>query len=90
LLSIALLLLTNTFITEVRAVSGLDARGGGICRVLSGLRPRSLLAPRRWLLASPVAVGFCLRGPIGLVIPTGMLCSYFLLNRQWRAFSASA
>ncbi|PMZ30209.1 glycosyltransferase, partial [Pseudomonas sp. GW247-3R2A] len=24
------------------------------------------------------------RGPIGLVVPTGMLCSYWLLNRQWQ------
>ena len=29
-------------------------------------------------------LGFAIRGPIGLVIPTGMLCSYYLLSGQWR------
>jgi 4-amino-4-deoxy-L-arabinose transferase-like glycosyltransferase len=28
-------------------------------------------------------LGFGIRGPIGLVVPTGMLCSYYLLNWQW-------
>ncbi|MBW4980827.1 hypothetical protein KZZ05_21365, partial [Marinobacter adhaerens] len=31
-----------------------------------------------------VILGFAVRGPIGLVIPTGVLCSYYLINRQWR------
>ena len=30
-------------------------------------------------------LGFALRGPIGLVVPTGVLCSYYLINRQWRS-----
>jgi hypothetical protein len=63
----------------------LDARGGGIAGVLSGLRPRPFLGTRRWLLIFACCCWVCgLRGPIGLVIPTGMLCSYYLLNRQWR------
>ncbi len=45
-----------------------------------------LLAPysRRWaLIFALLLLGFGIRGPIGLVVPTGMLCSYYLLNREW-------
>lgn len=31
-------------------------------------------------------LGFALRGPIGLVIPTGVVCSYYLLDRQFKQF----
>ena len=42
-------------------------------------------SPKRlhWLFLLLI-IGFAIRGPIGLVIPTGVLCSYYLLNRQWR------
>jgi 4-amino-4-deoxy-L-arabinose transferase-like glycosyltransferase len=40
--------------------------------------------PRRLpLILALLLLGFGIRGPIGLVIPTGMLCSYYVLNRQW-------
>ncbi|WP_103393550.1 ArnT family glycosyltransferase [Pseudomonas laurylsulfativorans] len=86
LLSIALLLLTNTFITETRAVSldlMLAAVAFGVFYL--GYAADHFAAPRRWVLIfALLMLGFWIRGPIGLVIPTGMLCSYFLLNRQWR------
>jgi hypothetical protein len=42
-------------------------------------------APRRWSwILALLVLGFAIRGPIGLVIPTGMLCSYYLLSGQWR------
>ncbi|OGT61699.1 MAG: hypothetical protein A3E85_01995 [Gammaproteobacteria bacterium RIFCSPHIGHO2_12_FULL_45_12] len=37
------------------------------------------LYPLLWL-------GFLFRGPIGLVIPTGVVCFYYLLHRQWKRF----
>ena len=31
-------------------------------------------------------IAFCFRGPIGLVIPTGVVCTYYLLHGQWKKF----
>ncbi|MBK5548816.1 glycosyltransferase family 39 protein [Pseudomonas sp. TH03] len=86
LLSIALLLLTNTFVTETRAVS-LDLMLAAVAFSVFylGYAADQFGAPRRWLLIfALLLLGFGIRGPIGLVVPTGMLCSYFLLNRQWQ------
>ncbi|PBJ24184.1 hypothetical protein BSF44_22260 [Pseudomonas sp. ACN8] len=86
LLSIALMLLTNTFITQTRAVS-LDLMLAAVSFSVFylGYAADHFSAPRRQVLIfALLMLGFWIRGPIGLVIPTGMLCSYFLLNRQWR------
>ncbi|WP_416773305.1 ArnT family glycosyltransferase [Pseudomonas sp. RHF3.3-3] len=86
LLSIALLLLSNTFITETRAVSlDLLLAAVGFSVFYLGYTADHFAAPKRhgWILALLV-LGFAIRGPIGLVIPTGMLCSYYLLGGQWR------
>jgi 4-amino-4-deoxy-L-arabinose transferase-like glycosyltransferase len=88
LLSIALMVLTNTFITEARAVSqDLMLAAVAFTVFYLGYAADHFSAPRRWILIfALLLLGFGLRGPIGLVIPTGMLCSYFLLNRQWQRF----
>lgn len=86
LLSIALMLMTNTFITETRAVS-LDLMLAAVAFAVFylGYAADHFEARRRWWLILPLLLlGFGIRGPIGLVIPTGMLCSYFLINRQWQ------
>lgn len=85
LLSIALMLLTNTFVTETRAVSqDLMLAAVAFSVFYLGYAADHFAAPRRWLLIfALLLLGFGIRGPIGLVVPTGMLCSYFLLNRQW-------
>lgn len=86
LLSIALMLLTNTFITETRAVS-LDLMLAAVSFSVFylGYAADHFAAPRRQVLIfALLMLGFWIRGPIGLVIPAGMLCSYFLLDRQWR------
>lgn len=86
LLSIALLLLTHIFVTETRAVS-LDQMLAAVAFTVFYLAYAAdhFGAPRRmaWIFVLLV-LGFGIRGPIGLVIPTGMLCSYYLLNGQWR------
>ncbi|MEB0045216.1 MULTISPECIES: ArnT family glycosyltransferase [unclassified Pseudomonas] len=86
LLSIAMLLLTSTFITEARAMS-LDLMLAAVAFSVFylGYAADHFHAPRRLLLIfALLLLGFGIRGPIGLVIPTGMLCSYYLLNREWR------
>ncbi|WP_397449456.1 ArnT family glycosyltransferase [Pseudomonas sp. NA-150] len=86
LLSVALLLLSNTFITETRAVS-LDQMLATVAFAVFylGYAVDHFEARQRrgWILALLV-LGFAIRGPIGLVVPTGMLCSYYVLNGQWR------
>jgi 4-amino-4-deoxy-L-arabinose transferase-like glycosyltransferase len=86
LLSIALLLLSSTFISETRSVS-LDQMLAAVALAVFylGYAHDHFAAGRRlhWLFALLI-VGFAIRGPIGLVIPTGLLCSYYLINRQWR------
>lgn len=90
LLSIALLLLSNTFIAETRAVS-LDQMLAAVAFAVFylGYACDHFAAPRRWwLVLLLLVVGFAIRGPIGLVIPTGILCSYYLLNGQWQRMLA--
>ncbi|WP_395607416.1 ArnT family glycosyltransferase [Pseudomonas sp. B22129] len=86
LLSIAMLLLSSTFISETRAVS-LDQMLAAVALAVFylGYAHDHFASPKRlhWLFLLLI-LGFAIRGPIGLVIPTGVLCSYYLLNRQWR------
>nr|WP_218166696.1 glycosyltransferase family 39 protein [Pseudomonas tolaasii] len=86
LLSIAMLLLSSTFISETRAVS-LDQMLAAVALAVFylGYAHDHFGSPKRlhWLFLLLI-LGFAIRGPIGLVIPTGVLCSYYLLNRQWR------
>ena len=86
LLSIAILLLSSTFISETRAVS-LDQMLAAISLAVFYLgyaHDHFGKGKRLHWLCLLVLFGFAIRGPIGLVIPTGMLCSYYLINRQWR------
>jgi len=86
LLSIAMLLLSSSFISETRAVS-LDQMLAAIALAVFylGYAHDHFGAGKRlhWIYLLLI-VGFAIRGPIGLVIPTGVLCSYYLINRQWR------
>jgi 4-amino-4-deoxy-L-arabinose transferase-like glycosyltransferase len=86
LLSIVVLLLSSTFISETRSVS-LDQMLAAIALAVFylGYAHDHFGAGKRlhWLYLLLI-LGFAIRGPIGLVIPTGVLCSYYLINRQWR------
>lgn len=86
LLSVAMLLLSSTFVSETRSVS-LDQMLAAVTLAVFylGYAHDHFGAGKRlhWLYALLI-LGFAIRGPIGLVIPTGVLCSYYLINRQWR------
>lgn len=86
LISIALLMLTSTFVTEVRAVSqDLMLATVALSVFYLGYAHDHFGSRRRWpLIFVLLLLGFGIRGPIGLVVPTGMLCSYYLLNREWQ------
>lgn len=86
LVSIAWLLLSSTFITETRAVS-LDQMLAAVALAVFYLgyaHDHFATGKRLPGLLLLLMLGFAIRGPIGLVIPTGMLCSYYLISRQWR------
>ncbi|MEB0039605.1 MULTISPECIES: phospholipid carrier-dependent glycosyltransferase [unclassified Pseudomonas] len=86
LVSVALLLLSNTFITETRAIS-LDQMLATVSFAVFylGYAADHFGARRRMgLILALLVLGFAIRGPIGLVVPTGMLCSYYVLGGQWR------
>jgi 4-amino-4-deoxy-L-arabinose transferase-like glycosyltransferase len=85
-LSIALLLLSNTFITETRAVS-LDQMLATVSFAVFYLgyaTDHFGSARRLWVVFALLVLGFAIRGPLGLMVPTAILCSYYLLTRQWR------
>ena len=75
------LLLTFAFIQSARAIS-LDlytALFTTICFYLISTQPKR----DTWIYFF-LAAAFIFRGPIGLVIPTGVVCIYYLLNGLWR------
>jgi 4-amino-4-deoxy-L-arabinose transferase-like glycosyltransferase len=78
--------LSNTFISETRAVS-LDQMLATVAFAafyLTYARDHFGSSRRLWLLFILLVLGFAIRGPIGLVVPTGVVCSYHLLSRQYR------
>ncbi|MFI8221752.1 ArnT family glycosyltransferase [Pseudomonas sp. NPDC085632] len=85
LISIALLMLTGGFVTEVRAVSqDLMLAAVAFALFYLGYARDHFGGRRHWpLIFVLLLLGFGIRGPMGLVVPTGMLCSYYLLNREW-------
>lgn len=85
-LSIALLLMSNTFITETRSVS-LDQMLATVSFAvfyLAYAADHFASARRLWLIFLLLVLGFAIRGPIGLVVPAGVVLSYYLLSRQWQ------
>jgi len=39
---------------------------------------------REWWIYWLLILGFAFRGPIGLIIPTGVMCTYYLLDRNFK------
>ncbi|WP_213876320.1 glycosyltransferase [Pseudomonas sp. dw_358] len=86
LLSVAWMLLSATFVTEARAVS-LDLMLAAVAFAVFylGYAADHFGAARRTpALLALLLLGFAIRGPIGLVVPTGMLCIYYLQGRQFK------
>nr|WP_256205264.1 glycosyltransferase family 39 protein [Pseudomonas sp. 21] len=95
LVSVASLLLTATFVSETRAVSlDLMVAAVGLLAFYVAFHAERHGVPGLLLRLLPLLLaGFALRGPLGLVVPAGMVCSQLLLDRRWKplfAFSASA
>ncbi len=82
------LLMTFAFFKSARAIA-LDFYPTAITAACFYLIYTATLrhAPRRALWVFPLfLVGFVFRGPIGLVIPTGVVCIYYLINHEFKKF----
>jgi 4-amino-4-deoxy-L-arabinose transferase-like glycosyltransferase len=82
-------LLTATFLVEARAIS-LDqilATVTVACFVLVYRKVDDVsISLRSWAgILCLLVIGFSIRGPMGIVIPVGVICSYFALTNQWPA-----
>lgn len=45
---------------------------------------------RLWLLVPAWIFGFAFRGPLGLMLPAAVVCSYYLWRRRWRPSALAA
>ncbi|MFR0690981.1 ArnT family glycosyltransferase [Enterobacterales bacterium AE_CKDN230030158-1A_HGKHYDSX7] len=95
LVSVAMLLLSVTFVSETRAVSlDLMVAATGMLAFYVAFQAERYDLPGLLLRLLPLLwIGFALRGPLGLVVPAGMVCSQLLLDRRWKplfVFGASA
>lgn len=91
LFAVFFMLLTNMFVMEARTIS-LDQYVAMVTAlafylVYSGELSRCY--KRLWFIPLLFAVGFAFRGPIGLVIPAGVVCIFYLLDKNFKKFFAA-
>jgi hypothetical protein len=86
LYAVCWLFLTFTFFKEARSIS-LDmypTLAAALCFYLA-YSADFLNKPARTFWIYPLLIfSFLFRGPIGLVIPTGVVCAYYLLDKQFK------
>ena len=83
---VVILLLTNTFATEARAIS-LDQSIATISIVSFYLVWRSETFGKGtipWLIWPLLLLGFSIRGPLGVVIPSVGIAVFYLFQLQWK------
>ncbi|MDR3477174.1 MAG: glycosyltransferase family 39 protein [Gammaproteobacteria bacterium] len=82
------MLLTNTFIMEARTIS--PDQYIAMVTTLSfyfAYSAKLLHRPARlWFIPLCFAIGFACRGPIGLVVPAGVMCVFYLLDKDFKHF----
>jgi hypothetical protein len=81
--------LTITFLTEARSISPDHwVALFTTCAFMAAAEPhrneKDAAPPAPWIYVV-LFLGFALRGPMGLVIPTGVVCSYFALQGRWQS-----
>lgn len=83
---VVILLLTNTFATEARAIS-LDQTIATISMVMFYLVWRAETlgdGSIPWLIWPLLILGFSIRGPLGVVIPSVGIAIFYLFQLQWK------
>lgn len=80
--AVCFLFFTLTFVTEARTIS-LDMYIA--CVTTLAFYAVYTKKSSAWLVLLWI-IGFAFRGPLGLIIPAGVVCVYYLLERNWRRF----
>ena len=89
--AVCFLLLTNTFVAEARTISPDQYVTMVTTLIFYLVASAQVLNKSSRLCWIPLLLlfGFACRGPIGLVIPAGVLCVYFLVDNDFRKFFAA-
>ncbi|MDR0775152.1 MAG: hypothetical protein LBE81_00735 [Azonexus sp.] len=86
-LALCLQVMTVTFLAEARAIS-LDQMVATLTLLafyLAYSADRAAQPRLRCWLPLVLVLGFCVRGPLGIVIPASAVISYYALSSQWRS-----
>lgn len=92
LCAVFFMLLTNTFVMEARTISP-DQYVAMVTTLSFYVAYSSVLLQknkRLWCIPFLLVAGFACRGPIGLVIPAGVLCVFYLLEKNVKLFFISS
>jgi len=86
--AVCFMLLTNTFLMEARTISPDQyiAMVTTVCFYLAYSAVLSQKKKRLWFIPLLFAIGFACRGPIGLVVPAGVLCVFYGLEKDIKQF----
>ena len=86
--AVCLLILTNTFLTEARTISPDQyvTMVTVLIFYLTASAQRFEKCSRLCWIPLLLLFGFACRGPIGLVIPAGVWCLFYLVDRDYRKF----
>jgi 4-amino-4-deoxy-L-arabinose transferase-like glycosyltransferase len=87
-LAVCFLILTNTFLTEARTISP-DQYIAMVTTVIFYLAASAQLLKkhcRLYFIPLLLLLGFACRGPIGLVVPAGVWCVFYMVDNQYRKF----
>lgn len=90
--AVCFLMFTAAFITQSRTIS-LDSYSTAVTTICFYLIYSATLAkrsPSYLLISILLVVGFAFRGPIGLVTPAGVVCVYYLLEKDIKQFASFA
>jgi 4-amino-4-deoxy-L-arabinose transferase-like glycosyltransferase len=81
-------LFTFTFVLEARSIS-LDqftCAATAFCFYCAYSSQELAKTKRLWLIPLGFMFGFLFRGPIGLVVPAGIVCGYYLIEKKFKVF----
>lgn len=84
--AVLLMVMTLTFFTSARSIT-LDMYPTlitSMCFYLVAVADKSRQPKLVWLIYPFIFLSFMFRGPIGLVIPTGVVCAYYLCAQEYK------
>ncbi len=88
LAAVLFLFFTSIFLMEARTIS-LDQYVTAVTTIgfyLAYSANYLKKTKRLWFIPFLLMLGFAFRGPIGLVVPTGVLCGFYLLDKEFKKF----